>query len=180
MKKKNLLLALSSLTMLVGCGNISFDAAKEFAKTNYSQDAASAKYASGSVKTVTEYTKAEGIFQNVKLGKTENTGDASILVLTEAGVAVYGDKATYSTSGKSLKITYNMDAADFIKNYLGLTVDAKSMKGTAKVVYSYNSDGLIASSSSKFDFSLNSSTAGISITGALKGSSSAKYTYTKK
>lgn len=178
MKKKSLIGLIALSTMLVSCGSMTYDEAKAFVKENYSQEAAAEKYSSGSYKSSVNVKKASGVFEGLSKAAGDTTGDAAITVLNEAGLAVYGESANYSASGKSLTITYKITAEDLLGDAAKTYAD--NVKGSGKSTYKYNAYGLIVSSKSSSNFTLDYTIGGITFKGEYSMTSSVTYTYTAK
>lgn len=182
MKKRFLFASLASLALLVSCGKtLSYDEAKKHCDDNYSQSAASEKYSACSVKTVTDISKAEGMFESLyKTGKNESTANGVVAVMTSTGLATYGSKATYKASGKAMSISYSADAKEFLKEE-GVTLgDKDKYEGKMSYSVSINADGLITKSVEKMDIDFSMTTLGVTVSGAVKGTITTTYSYTAK
>lgn len=178
MKKKSLIGLIALSTMLVSCGSMTYDEAKAFVKENYSQEAAAEKYSSGSYKSSVKVKKAEGLFEDMSKLAGDTTGDVAVTALTETELAVYGESANYSASGKSLTITYKITAEDILGDKAKTYADY--VTGSGKATYKYNSYGLLVSAKSSTDFTLKYEVSGIKVNGAYSMTSSITYTYTAK
>ena len=171
MKKKSFVTVLASLCLLVSCGTkVTYDEATKFCQDNYTLEAATDAFASGTFKTVVKVSKAEGVFE--KLAPSDASGDAAVAPTALASVLAYGNNATYTTSGKKLTISYTMNVKDIL--------DMEGVEGEGKGSQTFNEYGLITKTTESVDYKIEASKLGLTVTGALKYTLTTTYTYAKK
>lgn len=174
-------LCLAPMVLLASCGKtLTKEEAAQFADENYSQEKAEEKYTGGKSKNVVKNAEFTGAFESMKDAFKDGEEDQEVAVLTGEAILSMGDNATFTLSGKSLTISYEQTAAEFLSQYGTSGLSSDGIEGSVKGTIKTTEEGLAASSSLKVDLNINISMGGLTLTGTMKFDMESTFTWSKE